>query len=102
MIDNKVSAVISKEDLVAYFQAPDAELGLINMNTVPIKQVDSLTLDVLEKNTDTVSSFKDYDKDVDAHGEKDMPELTQDLRMSARQEATKLIREWKSLARWHR
>ncbi|KAI7868692.1 P-loop containing nucleoside triphosphate hydrolase protein [Mucor mucedo] len=99
VIDNKIATVISREDLVAYFQAPDADLGLIDMNKVDKKDVDWVTMGVLNKNTDTISSFKNYDDDIDAKGSKGMPSLSLELRKSAQKDANKLFREWKCLGK---
>ncbi|GAA5795683.1 hypothetical protein HPULCUR_001045 [Helicostylum pulchrum] len=99
VIDNKQSAVISREELVRYFQEPDSDLGLIDLETQPSRSdMDWISNRVLEQNANTITEFHQYKDD---NNSKDMGEssLTESLRSRAKQDAISIIREWKNDSR---
>lgn len=102
VIDNKAASIISKEDLVAYFQKPDAELKLIDMDDFAIKDMDWISSDVLKNNTDSITEFKRYEADVDSTDDKGISSImTRNLRDLAKKDALGLIREWRDHARFN-
>lgn len=87
--------------MVAYFQVPDAELALIDMDSFDTENVDWITMYALKNNADTISSFVGYDEDVESNGDKSKVSLSDSSRNAAKRDALGLIRDWKSLSRFN-
>lgn len=82
-----------------YFQEPDSDLGLIDLETQPSRSdMDWISNRVLEQNANTITEFHQYKDD---NNSKDMGEssLTESLRSRAKQDAISIIREWKNDSR---
>lgn len=101
VIDNKPSAVISKEELVRYFQEPDSDLGLIDLETQQLRSdMDWISNSVLKQNADTITEFNQYEDDnLSPIKNTDESSLPHSLRLRAKHDAIAIISEWKNESR---
>lgn len=100
MIDNKQSAIISKEELKKYFQEPDEHLGLIDLeNQWASLNLDYITKNVLKENSNTITQFIENRYDNFRSHRKTLETMTPDLRLRAKRDAYSIINEWKTQSR---
>lgn len=97
VIDNKPSAVISRNELTDYFQAPTADLGCIDVETDLPQSLDWISKSAVAQNKDHITACQLLEEQID---KKSVFQLVPaNLKDKAKFEARTLLAKWKRVNR---